>query len=80
MPPAVSSRCNRDNKHKELPIRDLSSFTLTSTVAAIIVRSSTRGRNCFGRSFVEIGQSRVPAPPDRMTGITPLLALLFKFL
>ncbi len=45
-----------------------SSPSSRSRVALTMVLSSTRGRNCFGRSDRDAGQSRVPAPPDIKTG------------
>jgi hypothetical protein len=34
-----------------------------------MVSSAVSASNCLGRSGVDIGQSRVPDPPDRMTGV-----------
>ena len=39
-------------------------------VSSIIERSETSGQNCFGKLSRETGQSRVPEPPERMTGTT----------
>ena len=39
-----------------------------ATVASNIVASEASGRNCLGRSGCDIGHSRVPEPPDRITG------------
>ena len=35
--------------------------------------------SCFGRIFLDNGQSRVPEPPARMTGMIMLFSLCFKF-
>jgi hypothetical protein len=39
-----------------------------SIVSCNMLRLETSGSSCFGRSARDNGQSRVPAPPDRMTG------------
>src|SRR5580765_9008310 len=40
-----------------------------STVCCSIVRAPVSGSSCFGYSSRDSGHSRVPAPPDRMTGV-----------
>jgi hypothetical protein len=35
-------------------------------------RAPNNGRNCFGRTSLEAGQSRVPAPPHMISGIIRL--------
>ena len=39
-----------------------------SAVSCSSVRPVTSGRNCLGSSWRDTGQSRLPAPPHRMTG------------
>jgi hypothetical protein len=39
-----------------------------SAVSCSMVLSETRGSSCFGIAARDSGQSRVPAPPDRITG------------
>jgi hypothetical protein len=43
------------------------SSLMRSTVSWRSDRDPVRSRNCFGVAFRERGQSRVPAPPDRMS-------------
>jgi hypothetical protein len=43
--------------------------TARKAASASIERFDSRGQNCFGKLFREIGHRRVPAPPERMTGI-----------
>ena len=39
-----------------------------SAVSCIIVRSDTSGQSCLGKLSRDTGQSRVPEPPERITG------------
>ena len=39
-----------------------------SAVSCIIVRSDTSGQSCFGKLSRDTGHSRVPEPPERITG------------
>ena len=39
-----------------------------SAVSCIIVRSDTSGQSCLGKLSRDTGHSRVPEPPDRITG------------
>ena len=41
-----------------------------STVSCSMLLSEVSCRSCFGRSVRDSGQSRVPVPPERMTGCT----------
>lgn len=38
-------------------------------VSCTMVCSETKGKNCFGYCPLDKGQSRVPEPPDKITGI-----------
>ena len=42
-----------------------------SAVSCSSVRSDTSGQSCLGKLSRETGHSRVPEPPERMTGIMP---------
>jgi hypothetical protein len=42
--------------------------TARSAVSCIIVRSDTSGQSCLGKLSRDTGHSRVPEPPDRITG------------
>ena len=42
--------------------------TPRSAVSCSMVRSETSGQSCLGKLSRETGHSRVPEPPDRMTG------------
>ena len=44
--------------------------TARRAVSSIIDRSDTSGQNCFGKLSRDTGHSRVPEPPERMTGTT----------
>ena len=49
--------------------------TARSAVSWSIEWSETSGQSCLGKLSRETGQSRVPEPPERMTGTTcPLCA------
>src|SRR5690349_2766909 len=41
-----------------------------------MVRSPVRARSCLGRSSRDSGQSRVPEPPERMTGTSFMAGIL----
>ena len=43
-----------------------------AAVSCSIVRSPTSGSSCLGYSSRDSGQSRVPEPPDRITGMSML--------
>ena len=50
-----------------------------STVSCSSERSDSNGQSCFGKLSRETGHSRVPEPPERMTGTMVWLLMCLVF-
>ena len=54
-----------------------SGVTALSAVCCIIVRSETNAQSCLGKLSRDTGHSRVPEPPDRITGTIRLSVMAY---
>jgi hypothetical protein len=54
-----------------------SEVTALNAVCCIIVRSETKAQSCLGKLSRDTGHSRVPEPPDKITGTIRLSVIAY---